>query len=82
MECGIGNRAKTGCCEVVEKRSSAVLRCKPHRLTYIYLRLALRFFARLTSEHFLTAPQYRAFQQPHCLLFGFAYLSIKSGMTH
>jgi hypothetical protein len=36
----------------VEKRSSAVLRCKPHRSTYIYIRLAARFFARLASEHF------------------------------
>jgi hypothetical protein len=35
----------------VEKRSSAVLRCKPHRSTYIYIRLAVRFFARLASEH-------------------------------
>jgi hypothetical protein len=36
----------------VEKRSSAVLRCKPHRSTYIHIRLAVRFFARLASEHF------------------------------
>jgi rhamnosyltransferase len=35
----------------VEKRSSAALRCKPHRSTYIYIRLAVRFFARLAYEH-------------------------------
>jgi hypothetical protein len=36
----------------VEKRSSAALRCKPRRSTYVYMRLAVRFFARLASEHF------------------------------
>jgi hypothetical protein len=36
----------------VEKSSSALFRCKPHRLTYIYIRLAVLFFARLASEHF------------------------------
>jgi hypothetical protein len=36
----------------VEKRSSAVLRCKPHRSTYIYIRLAVLILARLASEHF------------------------------
>jgi hypothetical protein len=35
----------------VEKRSSTVLRCKPHRGAFIYIRLAVRFFARLASEH-------------------------------
>ena len=40
-----------GRCGAVEKRSSAVLRCKRHRSTYIYIRLAVRFFARLASEH-------------------------------
>jgi hypothetical protein len=28
-----------------------VLRCKPYRGAFIYIRLALRFFARLASEH-------------------------------
>jgi hypothetical protein len=28
------------------------LRCKPHRSTYVYIRIAIRFFARLVSEHF------------------------------
>jgi hypothetical protein len=36
----------------VEKRSSAVLRCKPHHSTYIHIRFAVRLFARLASEHF------------------------------
>ena len=36
----------------VEKRPSAALRCKPHLSTYIHIRLAVRFFARLASEHF------------------------------
>jgi hypothetical protein len=34
------------------KRSSAALRCKTHHSTYIKIRLAVRFFARLASEHF------------------------------
>jgi hypothetical protein len=41
---------------VVEKRSSVPtqsgLRCKPHRSTYENIRLAVRFLARLASEHF------------------------------
>jgi hypothetical protein len=36
-----------------QKRLSAALRYKPHRSTYFRIRLALRFFARLTSKHFL-----------------------------
>jgi len=36
----------------VEKSSSAALRFKPHRSTYVYIRLAVRFFARLAYEHF------------------------------
>jgi hypothetical protein len=40
----------------VEKRSSAVLRCKPHRSTYIYTRLAIRF---------LRALHLNIFEQPH-----------------
>jgi hypothetical protein len=31
----------------VEKPSSAVLRCKPHRSTYLYIRLAVRFLRAL-----------------------------------
>jgi hypothetical protein len=38
--------------QAVEKRSSAVLRYKPHRSTYGTIRLAVRLFARLASEHF------------------------------
>jgi hypothetical protein len=38
------------------KRSSVPiksgLRRKPHRSTYVNIRLAVRFFARLASEHF------------------------------
>jgi hypothetical protein len=33
--------------QAVEKRSSAALRCKPHRSTYFSIRLALDVFARL-----------------------------------
>jgi hypothetical protein len=36
----------------IEKRPSAALRFKPHRSTYVYIRLAVHFFARLASEHF------------------------------
>jgi hypothetical protein len=36
----------------IEKRSSAALRFKPHCSTYVYIRFAVRFFARLASEHF------------------------------
>jgi len=43
---------KTGRYGAIEKRSSAVLRCKQHRSTYVYIRLAILFFARLASEHF------------------------------
>src|SRR4030042_312908 len=33
--------------QAVEKRSSAALRCKPHRSTYFNIRLALRFLRAL-----------------------------------
>jgi hypothetical protein len=36
----------------VEKRSSAVLRNKPHRSTYIHIRLVVRLIVRLAAEHF------------------------------
>jgi hypothetical protein len=48
----------------VEKRSSAVLRYKPHRSTYIHICLAVRFFARLASEHFWTAQNMVFFKDP------------------
>jgi hypothetical protein len=42
-------------CGAVEKRSSALLRCKPHRSTYVYIRLAVRF---------LRASHLSIFEQP------------------
>jgi hypothetical protein len=40
----------------VEKRSSAVLRCKPHRSTYVYIRLAMRFLRALHLSIFEQPP--------------------------
>jgi hypothetical protein len=33
--------------QAIEKRSSAALRCEPHRSTYFYIRLTLRFLRAL-----------------------------------
>ena len=49
-------KIEKGLCGSVEKRSSAVLRCKPHRSTYIHI-YASRF-------GFLRALQLNIFEQP------------------
>jgi hypothetical protein len=49
----------------VEKRSSAALRFKPHRSTYVYIRLAVRLFARLASEHIVKS--FGFYRQGKCL---------------
>jgi hypothetical protein len=40
----------------IEKRSSAMLRCKPYRSTYVYIRLAIRFL-RALHLHIFEQPQ-------------------------
>jgi hypothetical protein len=58
----------------IEKRSFAALRCKPRRSTYIYIRLAVRFFARLASEHIVKS--YGFYRQGKCYL----YLRLPAGL--
>jgi hypothetical protein len=59
------------------KRSPAVLRCKPHRSMYIYIRLAVRFFARLASEHPVSSTG-QAFEQSHRALL-LKYINFSGG---
>jgi hypothetical protein len=57
----------------VEKRSSAVLRCKPNRSTYLYIRLTIQFLRALHLNIFEQLPDMGFFNEagatnrPGCL---------------
>ena len=57
------------CYRAVEKRSSAALRCKPNRSTYIYIRLAIRFLRALHLNIFEQPQKQGDIQSSYCRLF-------------